>query len=514
MPIEPYIYNLGTSFFAIAQEHARKPAIRRAESADVTYAELAGQVRRIALQLRAAALPRGSLVALQNGKSVSGYAAMLACLTVGVTYTNLDVNNPVHRLERILSVCRPALILCDATPAEPVVAAAEALGIRTIMIDALANVSVQRGHVEHDDAVTGTDTAYVMFTSGSTGTPKGVAISHANVLNFIAWTRTTFDITPTDVVAGVNPLYFDNSVFDFYSSLFNGSCLAPMTQTEVADARLLVSRIDGAGCTIWFSVPSLLIYLITMKSLQPASFRSVRAIIFGGEGYPKRELSHLMDLFSGRARLFNVYGPTECTCICSAHEVDVTDLADGQGLPTLGRIAANFDYLLLDGNEVVPAGEAGELCLIGPQVGQGYYNDPERSAPAFVRSPVHTAVARPMYRTGDIIREIDGQLHFVCRKDNQIKHMGYRIELEEIEAAIARLDYVLQVAVVYKRIRDGFGHIIAHIAARGGTIDEALIREDLKVLLPAYMIPNRFCVTEILPKNANGKVDRVALKDL
>jgi D-alanine--poly(phosphoribitol) ligase subunit 1 len=119
-----------------------------------------------------------------------------------------------------------------------------------------------------------------------------------------------------------------------------------------------------------------------------------------------------------------------------------------------------------------------------------------------------------MYRTGDIIREIDGQLHFVCRKDNQIKHMGYRVELDEIEVAITRLDYVTQVAVVYKRVRDGFGHIIAHIAARDGAIDEARIRKDLKALLPAYMIPNRFCVTATLPRNANGKVDRVALKDL
>jgi D-alanine--poly(phosphoribitol) ligase subunit 1 len=514
MPVEPYIYNLGATFFAVAREHAWRSAIRRAGSADVTYAELADEVRRIASQLRAAGLARGSLVALQNGKSVSGYAAMLACLTVGVTYTNLDANNPVDRLLRILSVCRPALIVCDAAPAATVAAAAEALDIRTLIIEALPDATVQLAPVAHDDAVTGTDTAYVMFTSGSTGTPKGVAISHASVLNFIAWSRTTFDIVPTDVLAGVNPLYFDNSVFDFYSALFNGACLAPMTQTEVADARLLVSRIDEAGCTVWFSVPSLLIYLITMKALQPASFRSVRAIVFGGEGYPKRELSHLLDLYGARARLFNVYGPTECTCICSAHEVSVADLADGQGLPTLGRIAANFDYLLLDGNEPVPAGEAGELCLIGPQVGQGYYNDPERSAPVFVRSPVHRAVARPMYRTGDIIREIDGQLHFVCRKDNQIKHMGYRVELDEIEVAITRLDYVTQVAVVYKRVRDGFGHIIAHIAARDGAIDEARIRKDLKALLPAYMIPNRFCVTATLPRNANGKVDRVALKDL
>jgi D-alanine--poly(phosphoribitol) ligase subunit 1 len=341
-----------------------------------------------------------------------------------------------------------------------------------------------------------------------------VAISHASVLNFIAWSRTTFRIKPEDVLAGVNPVYFDNSVFDFYSALFTGACLAPMTPIEVADARLLVSRINETGCTIWFSVPSLLIYLVAMKSLQRDSFRTVRAIVFGGEGYPKRELSRLYDLFATRTRLFNVYGPTECTCICSAHEVSASDLADRQGLPTLGRIAPNFDYLLLNGNERAPTGEAGELCLIGPQVGQGYYNDPERSAPVFTVSPLHRAVRRRMYRTGDIVREIDGQLYFVGRKDNQVKHMGYRIELDEIEAAIAGLDHVTQVAVVYKRVHDGFGRIIAHIAARDGAINESSLRKDLSVILPAYMVPNRFYITTSLPKNANGKVDRVALRNL
>lgn len=510
MSIEPYIHNLGMAFLAVAEDHGDRPAIRLWGEPDVSYRALAAEVLSIANRLQGAGLRRGELVALQNGKSVTGYATMLACLALGVTYTNLDAANPAERLRRILSVCQPSMILCDTQPAAGIRAAATEMDIAVCEIGDLPADTTST----LDLCATGTDTAYVMFTSGSTGTPKGVAISHASLLNFIAWSRTTFAIRPTDTLAGVNPIYFDNSVFDFYASLFNGACLAPMTTAEVADARLLVSRIEGAACTIWFSVPSLLIYLLAMKALQPSSFGTVRAIVFGGEGYPKRELSRLMAMYGSRMQLINVYGPTECTCICSAHQVSDADLADGQGLPTLGRIAPNFDYHLLDGDSPVEAGEAGELCLIGPQVAQGYYNDPERSAAVFTSDPVRRMVPLPMYRTGDIVREIDGQLHFVARKDNQIKHMGYRIELDEIEAAIATFDGVTQAAVVYKRIRDGFGHIIAHVAAPGGAVDEPRLRDHLKAILPAYMMPNRFSVTETLPKNANGKVDRVALKDL
>lgn len=511
MSTEPYLYSLGASFFAAASRHAERTALRWTGGADISYAQLANEVRRTAARLHAQGVRRGTLVALQNDKSLSGLATMLACLVLGAPYTNIDANNPPQRLAHILGVCRPSLILCDAPPAASVCEAASSFAIPTLQ---LADLPEADAADWGESPVTGTDTAYVMFTSGSTGVPKGVAISHASVLNFVAWSRVTFDITPDDVLTGVNPIYFDNSVFDFYAALFNGACLAPFTPADTKDPLSLVRRIDEAGCTVWFSVPSLLIYLMTVKALQPSTFASIRAIIFGGEGYPKRELSRLHRLYGSRSRLFNVYGPTECTCICSAHAITESDLADDKGLPTLGRIAANFDYAILDGDQRVAPGDAGELCLIGPQVGQGYYNDPERTAAVFVGSPVHRSVRQPMYRTGDFVRETEGQLWFVGRKDNQIKHMGYRIELEEIEAALHRLAYVTQAAVVYNRVRENFGHIVAHIATADAGTDAARLRGDLKSALPDYMMPNRFVIVETLPKNANGKVDRNALKSL
>ena len=170
---------------------------------------------------------------------------------------------------------------------------------------------------------------------------------------------------------------------------------------------------------------------------------------------------------------------------------------------------------MLDDGREVQAGSVGELCLLGPQVGLGYANDPERTANAFPQNPSNTRWPERMYRTGDLVRlSLDGRsLDFVGRKDNQIKHMGYRIELEEIEAALNRVEGVLQSAVLHKRIiRDQ--KIIVAFVATDRVMSDSDLRTQLEKLLPPYMIPQQFDVRASLPKNANGKIDKIALAAL
>jgi len=508
-----YEYNLGRAFEGIAAAHAGRPALVFGVGQAVCYEELNSLANRLARWLKARGLCRRDVLGLFNSKTPEGFALMLAALKIGAAYVNLDDQNPPQRLERILKTCLPRLIVSDHVLPPEIARCCEDIAVPLALLpedDALDGFPAD--HLADVNEVMGTDPAYLMFTSGSTGVPKGVVISHASVLNLIQWARDEFGIAADDVLTNVNPIYFDNSVFDFYASLFSGAALAPLPKEVVTVPADLVDRVAELGCTVWFSVPSLLIYLMTMRQINPEIWPVMRCIVFGGEGYPKRELKRLFDIFHPRVRLINVYGPTECTCICSAYTLGNADFADLHGLPPLGRLAPNFDFLLLsEDRQAVMRGDVGELCLLGPQLGMGYYNDPERTAENFVTNPLCGLFAERMYRTGDLVRRDEhGLLWFVGRRDNQIKHLGYRIELEEIEAALNALPHVTQAAAVYQRIREQHGRIVAFVTS-SGPISESSVRDSLKDRLPDYMIPAIVELLPDLPKNANGKVDRKAL---
>lgn len=512
-----YFSNLYRLFTLGVGTRPDNPALVLSAHERIDFASLHGRSEVLAADLASCGIGRGDVVGIFHSKTLDGYALMLACIKLGAPYVNLDDENPPDRLKKILAACQPRLLVADGPVANPAHAGCAEVGQAIVGTDRLRERSLagSGSRCSQVEPVIGSDVAYIMFTSGSTGIPKGVAISHAQAINFIAWAREEFGIGPGDVVSNTNPMYFDNSVFDFFASLFNGAALAPLPRALLKDPLRLVEQVADVGCTVWFSVPTLLIYLNATRILNPDTWPAMRLIVFGGEGYPKPELRKIFDLFGTRARLVNVYGPTECTCICSAYDVTRRDFSAPGGLPPIGRLAANFRGLLLDGEEPVPNGQAGELCLLGPNVGLGYYCDAERTRAVFVPNPLCNSHEERMYRTGDLMRldPDDGLLHFVARKDNQIKHMGYRIELEEIEAALGRLAGVRQCAVVYRRGQAQFGHIVAYVSGNPEQLDATCLADQMRAALPHYMVPRIFEIREELPRNANGKVDRRSLTE-
>jgi D-alanine--poly(phosphoribitol) ligase subunit 1 len=508
-----YEYNLGIWFETTVEQHAQRTAIWFNSDESTSYRALNKLANRIARLLIAQGVNRRDVVCISGEKSLFSFAALLGCLKVGAVYCMLDPDSPAERLNKILSVCRPGLLLGDGEFLGRLSEVTAALGIEVAekTSDQIAKIgdNDDETNLPQTRNVTGDDPAYIMFTSGSTGFPKGAVITHAGVLNLIEWSARTFSITPDDVLTNVNPLYFDNSVFDFYAALFTGACLVPFAAGEVTDPKRLVDKVDCAGCTLWFSVPSLLIFLQTMRAADGKTLRSIRRFVFGGEGYPKSKLKLLYDAYSGSSKFFNVYGPTECTCICSCYRITDEDFADLQTLPPLGHIADNFEFLILDETcKTVPAGETGELCLLGPNVGLGYYNEPQQTAVSFVQNPYNDKFQEIMYRTGDLVRlePSDGKLYIHGRSDNQIKHMGYRVELEEIELALHRLEYVSEAAALHTHV-NGLSRIVA-VVASNKEFAEDQIRLDLKRMIPDYMVPSVFYREVVLPKNPSGKVDR------
>jgi D-alanine--poly(phosphoribitol) ligase subunit 1 len=507
-------FNLATFFYDVVKANSKSAALRYVDST-VSYSELNFLSNKVANYFKSLDIEPYDSVGIFNTKGLAGYTAMLACLKLGVTYTNIDEDNPSSRIENILHCCNPKLLISDHQPSKKIKDTAKRAKIKLVNIgsdELLAGFCGKDLDISLE--ITGDTPAYVMFTSGSTGIPKGVTVSHDNLLSFIKWSINRFDVTPSDRFAQLSPMYFDNSVFDFYTGLFSGASLVPISKSITKKPLEVIKLVDRFKCTVWFSVPSFLVYLLTMRVLTKDTFQSIRTFIFGGEGFPKGELKKIYNLYSDRSKLVNVYGPTEGTCICSSYDVTEKDFMDMNTLAPLGIINQNFSYMIVDENmESVKIGEKGELCLVGPNVAIGYYNDFARTSENFVQNPLIKTHKNIVYRCGDLVYEKEGLLWFAGRTDNQIKHMGYRIELEEIESALNGIDLVSQSAVLYERVKVNYGKIIAFVATKSN-VTETEIKKCLEFLLPKYMIPGIIIIKESLPKNPNGKIDRKQLLKL
>ena len=511
-----YQYNLGHRWLEVSTIHGDQIALHFSKSYTVTYSELFTLSCRVAHLLKSKKVQKGSVVAIFNNKSTEGFASMLACLILGAPYVNIDTTSPAIRQHKMIQLCKPTLILSDKSEA-----LSEVLDDECPTLIDYTSLSFQEElqtqaneWPQENNAVTGEDLAYLMFTSGSTGFPKAAMMSHANVLNFIQWSMSTFQTSPSDIFSNLNPMHFDNSVFDFYASVFTGASMIPVAPEQLKNPKACIDHLEDLQCSHWFSVPSLLVYSLRLRAMTSNSLPSLKNIIFGGEGFPKKYLRELFHLIGHRCELINVYGPTECTCICSSYPVSESDL-DSDALLPLGRLAPNFSFeILTDHNLRAKTGERGELCLSGPNVGKGYAFAPEQTAAKFIANPFNIISHEVMYRSGDLVScdNKSGLLHFHGRIDNQIKRMGYRIELEEIEIAAAALPCVHSCAATFRQSADGLGKIELYVVSN--ISDEIKLTDDLRLTLPPYMIPDNITFIDSIPLNSNGKIDRNTLVEL
>jgi len=352
-----------------------------------------------------------------------------------------------------------------------------------------------------------TDPVYSIFTSGSTGNPKGVVISHRGVIDYIDWAIQTFQIDENTVIANQAPFYFDNSTLDIYLMFATGATLIVVPDEYYAFPAKLLDLLNQKEVSFVFWVPFVLINIANYRLLEQKKPEYLRKILFAGEVMPNRHLNywrkHLPDCLYA-----NLYGPTEITVDCTFYIVD-RDFTDDESLP-IGKSCRNSGVLILKADDrLAETNEQGELCVRGSSLAMGYYNDPEKTAKAFVQNPLNPHYPEIIYRTGDIVyRNERGEIMFVGRKDFQIKHSGYRIELGEIENAVSGTGLVKTVCVVYNQEQKEI--VMFYQAEEELNIGE--FRKRMLQFVPKYMLPTKYFRLDEMPLSANGKIDRLKLQ--
>jgi amino acid adenylation domain-containing protein len=492
----------------------------------MTYRELEEASNRLARALRDRGCTRGDRICFAMPKSADAIVAILGILKADCTYTPLDTSSPASRVAHIVRSAEPRLVIGTSTTLpflEQVLTDAGSPDVRIGLIDepranGTATVAFSAADVRErasDPIVslnTPSDPAYIFFTSGSTGAPKGVVISHSNVWHFVSWANRYFGLGPNDRVSGYTPLHFDLSVYDVFGTLTAGAefHLVP-PEAGLAPAKL-VEFIRAARLTQWFSVPSLLTYLAKADAIRQDDFPTLTRLLWCGEVLPTPVLTHWMTRLP-HVTFTNLYGPTEATIASSYYTVPACP-ADEQSPIPIGVPCEGEELLVLDAHRrPVPPGTIGDLYIAGVGLSTGYWRDPEKTQAAFVERP---GGDDRIYKTGDLARVgDDGLVYFLGRSDSQIKSRGYRIELGEIETALNALTALKESAVVAVQ-SDGFeGAMIccAYVPAGAAEVTPIYLRQALSKTLPSYMMPTKWLAYDVLPKNANGKVDRPLLRE-
>lgn len=502
-------------FECILREHSQNIAIIDSKNESISYEKLDGLSSQLAGFIADQPLSYDSRILIFHDKTIYAYSLMLASLKCGIPYVNVDPSLPLNRFREILEQSSHCLVFFNTTASSKKFVSLFSINRHYYIFNELSfkqNV-INYPNICHSSTVLPSDIAYIMYTSGSTGVPKGVPIKHSSIILFIYWMSEVIRPTTKDKFAGLNPPYFDNSVFDFYISIFNGATLVAVDNLLLKQPKNLILFIKESNISIWFSVPSLIVYALKMKAIDNDDLSNIRILAFGGEGFPKSSLRLLKEKISNEVKLLNVYGPTEGTCICSTYWVENNDFNQNDLLP-LGSVLPSFSYTIVDSNfNKVSDGEKGELLLGGPCIAESYYSNLEKTKSSFIQSPFNNRYTETLYRTGDLVR-IDpttGNLIFMGRSDNQIKHMGYRIELEEIEFSLGSIKEVTEASVIYCSNTTP-GRLIAYVVSLQS--DPQQILHYLKDLIPQYMLPSRVVIVNSLPKNQNGKIDKSQLPSL
>ena len=501
------IHLLDTFEKTVSECAAKIAVVHNAQS--ITFDEL--HKKSVCLGSHIVELTKGCVntpIAVFLPKEIQTVVADIGIMYSSNPFMNLDVKTPKERIVNILNLIRPAAIITSSKFEKFF----DGIELPKILIDQLDFNSLPTSVSKLDQRKTqliDTDPFCLINTSGSTGTPKGVVLNHRSFFDFMAVSQEKFGFDGSEILGSLSPVVFDIFDFELCMLMMFGSQIVLLDAMLAAFPARLLESLAANHVSFIFWVPSIMVNIANMQLLDKIALPDLKLVWFAGEVFPTKQFLVWYDKLP-QTKFANLYGPIEITLDCTYYEVKERPI-ESEALP-IGVPYRNTDVLILnDKDEKCGVDEEGELCVRGTSLAMGYYNNPEKTAAAFVQNPLNKSYPELIYRTGDMayVRK-DGNIIFKGRKDSLIKHMGYRIELGEIEHVIENdLKLVKYCCAVYHYEKKE----IVLFYENDAEIADKDFRKEISKIFPSYMIPSVYIKMDELPRNTNGKIDRLLLKN-
>lgn len=501
-----------------AEKHPDTDAFR-CWGVGLTYADLVQRANQLANTLIAHGVRRRDRVGIYLNKSLETAVAVYGIWKAGGAYVPIDPNSPASRVAWIMQDCGINHLItaenkrghladcCTGKTIIGITRGTDMSGATCLTWDDIATASTTAPTVAQMED----DLAYIMYTSGSTGTPKGMMHTHRSGLAYAKMSGKLYGVQHGDILSNHAPLHFDISTMEYMTGPLHGATTVIMPEMAMMMPASLSKIMEDERVTFWYSVPFALIQLELRGALDERDLSSLRYVLYGGEPFPPKYLRALQQRWP-HATFHNVYGPAEVNQ-CTYYELP--PIAEGDETPIpIGQTPPNYDGLILD--DADQEADEGELVMRTASMMHGYWNRPDLNANVFYEREILPEFTETYLRTGDLVRrDADGILHFLGRKDRQVKVRGFRVELDEVENALAAHSVVEEAAAFVvdqgENIKEIYAAVI--LSEHGEAVSAENLIQHCIQSLPHYAVPSKVELRDSFPRTTSGKINRRTLAE-